>query len=1257
MSPVQRTTELRLTQLSLAVTAVATALLVWSTGHVAWTAAEQGQIGRLFEAILFGALAGFLVYGNLCYQVARLGQLTRTHAHQRSRMDSLVPFVRESAPALTVLVPSYKEEIPVIRQTLLSAALQDYPNKRVVLLLDDPPNPKTRQDLKALWAGRTLPFDLQALLKEPAEYVTQAHAAFLDRRAAAIRDLAHECACLSDCFRWASAWFETQAKGSPEESHTDIWFVEQVLNQPAEACREQAAQWFSRRTQIDTLSADRIFDEIDAAYAHLAGRFLVEFDVFERKQYRNLSQEPNKAMNLNSYLGLMGTRVKPVLRRDGVHLEETSLPTGSRVIPDTPYVITLDADSLLLPQYASTLVRLMEQPEHARMAVAQTPYSAFPNAPGKMERTAGATTDIQYLVHQGFTRFGATFWVGANALLRKSALEEIRVEERESTGLVRRYIQDRTVIEDTESTVDLLSKGWSLYNYPERLAYSATPPDFGSLIVQRARWANGGLIILPKLLSFLRRTPKQPGTIAQGLLQIHYLTSLAFAPLSVLLILVIPFSSDLMTAWMPLAALPYFALYARDLALTGCRPMRDLLRVYALNLLLIPVHLSGALKSMQQAILGTKIPFRRTPKISGRTRTPALYLALELAMVLLSTGLALYYASQMRWISATFPLANAGLALYGIRQFVGFSEMKEDLVLGWHEFLDRYKALWSLQSVKDRVLARLAQSTDWIYTFLPQIGRARFFTWQVLWSAIAALEMMSPALASGNAIEGLNPIQVENRRAGTTEWVLNRPARSHEIEGYASATSVNRGDTLKLFVNTAAESYTVRIFRMGWYQGAGARELTSPIRRKGHGQPPPSVDLGTGLIECRWEKPLLLTIPQNWSNAADWASGVYLAKLTAEPTGYDSYVIFVVRDDARSSTYLFQSSVTTFQAYNNWGGKSLYAFNSVGGQAEKVSFNRPYAVSPLPVAASGAGAGDFLTSNSIPAGSPAAAAGWEYNMIRWLEREGYDVTYATNIDVHARPALLESHKAFLSVGHDEYWSWEMRRHVEQGRERGVHLGFFSANTCYWQIRLEPSRFTREPDRTIVAYKETAPWHDPLQTDQDPENDYLVTTKWRNPPVNRPEAGLIGAMFIEVDTPVDGDFVIEDAAGWTTRDTGLQGGSHLHGLLGYEVDGKHAASPQDTHVVARSSVDKIEGTITVYRASSGAIVISTGSMQWSWGLDDYNAPELRQTVVSPAAQQMTRNILTRFSEESHGRGDLAGQTQQTPSETPMRGNSP
>ena len=633
------TKELTLTGFSLALTGAAAALLLSSTGTIAWSAFEHQDLFRIFEASLFGALAGFLVYGNLCYQVARLGRLQRFEAHRAFVAADLASHFGADAPGLTVLVPSYREEISVIRQTLLSAALQDYPNKRVVLLLDDPPAPKTRQDQAALWAARSLPFDLQTLLAFPSGYLKAAESAFQSRQAHSLAELKEECVRLADCFRWTAEWFETQAKLAPIDSHTDAWFAEHILAQPAHTCREQASQWFMRRAHVSDMQAERLPHDMARAYTRLAARFHVEFDVFERKQYCNLSHEPNKAMNLNSFLGLMGKRVKPVLRPDGLYLQETSTRTGSRVIPDTPYVITLDADSLLQPGYASTLVALMEQPDHARVAVAQTPYSAFPNPPGILERTAGATTDIQYLVHQGFTRFGATFWVGANALLRKSALEDICTEEREGVKIVRRYIQDRTVIEDTESTVDLLSKGWSLHNHPERLAYSATPPDFGSLVIQRARWANGGLIIFPKLLSFLSRTRKHPQTVVQAFLQTHYLTSLAFAPLSVLLLLCIPFSPELMTIWMPLAALPYFALYARDLKLMNYRPFRDLLRVYALNLLLIPVHLTGAITSVRQAFAGTKIPFRRTPKISGRTRTSGLDLVLQLVLVAMSAAL------------------------------------------------------------------------------------------------------------------------------------------------------------------------------------------------------------------------------------------------------------------------------------------------------------------------------------------------------------------------------------------------------------------------------------------------------------------------------------------------------------------------------------------------------------------------------------------------------------------------------------------
>jgi len=1223
--------ELRVTQLSLAVTATAAALLIWSTGAVAATALDQGRTGYLLEALLFGALAGFLVYGNLCYQLARIGQLKREASFRLSALQPAKPFDPLTAPALTVLVPSYKEELPVIRQTLLSAALQNYPNKRVVLLLDDPPTPKTKSDRAGLWEARNLPFELQALLDEPAAHMAQAREAFQARRAHRTITLHDECVWLSDCFRLATQWFETQAKHSPTDTHTDVWFAEQILTQSAESCREQSARWFAGRRDASSVSEEQLLEDIDDAYTELAARFQVEFDVFERKQYCNLSHEPNKAMNLNSYLGLMGRRVRPVVRQAGLALEETISHAGSRLIPDTPYVITLDADSLLKSHYASTLVRLMEQPEYARVAVAQTPYSAFPNAPGVLERTAGATTDIQYLVHQGFTYFGATFWVGANALLRKSALEEICVTSNEGGHIVYRYIQDRTVIEDTESTVDLMAKGWSLHNHPERLAYSATPPDFGSLVIQRARWANGGLIILPKLLSFLRRTPKQAGIIPQALLQIHYLSSLAFAPLSVLLLLAIPFSPELMTPWMLIAALPYFALYTRDLANIGYRPFRDLFRVYALNLLLIPIHLTGAVTSMQQAIAGTKIPFRRTPKISGRTRTAGLDLALQLGMALSSLALGLYYASQSRWMASAFPLANAGLLIYGIRQFIGFADMRQDLRLSLTETFtsaaDRARKAGA--PVMTRALAPLTPVFDWGKELILPI-RTRFASRQILWSLLVALEAISPALATGQSTAPLNPVQIENRKPGTSDWILTKPARNHEIEGYASATSVNQGDAIRFYVHTVAPTYRLTIYRMGWYGGLGARQVSETITLPGNRQPAPAIDSDTGLIECRWEHPVAHTIPTGSQSDNAWPSGYYLAKLTAEPTGEESYILFVVRDDRRSSAYLVQASVTTYQAYNNWGGRSLYSFNSPGGQAAKVSFNRPYAGSAIPAAASGTGAGDFLVSNSIPPGYPASPAGWEYNMVRWLEQEGYDVTYATNLDVHGNPALLTSHRAFLSIGHDEYWTWEMRRSIEQARDRGVHLGIFSSNTCYWQIRIEPSDATGEPLRTMVAYKENAPRRDPFVTDKSPDNDYLATTRWRNAPVNRPEAGLLGTMYLEVDNPVDSSYVIEEADAWMLAQTGLAKGSSLPGIAGYEVDGLSAASPASTRIIARMPAGQLAGAVTLYRATSNALVFSSGSMQWSWALDDFQAPHLRKSVLNPAVQQITRNVLARFT---------------------------
>ena len=182
-------------------------------------------------------LCGFFVYGNLCYQVARLGRLRRFEEHRASDADDAVSCFGADAPGLTILIPSYKEEIWVIRQTLLSAALQDYPNKRVVLLLDDPPAPKTRQDLVALWAARDLWFKLQTLLASAYRYVTTAKSAFHSRQSGNVRALEEECVRLADCFGWTGESFEMQAKLAPIDSHTDVWFVEQISrSQPDLPC-------------------------------------------------------------------------------------------------------------------------------------------------------------------------------------------------------------------------------------------------------------------------------------------------------------------------------------------------------------------------------------------------------------------------------------------------------------------------------------------------------------------------------------------------------------------------------------------------------------------------------------------------------------------------------------------------------------------------------------------------------------------------------------------------------------------------------------------------------------------------------------------------------------------------------------------------------------------------------------------------------------------------------------------------------------
>lgn len=690
--------EIILTWVGIMLTLFATVMVVNELLGTALAFISQKQWLQLSAHIVFCTIAAFLVYGGLVYLITRLGYLKRRLNHTPASQAELDKLFNEHAPSLTILVPSYKEDEQVIYQTLMSAALQEYPVRRVVLLIDDPGHPANKADALALAAARALPVKIRALLRPQAQRFERALSEYKDRLEHGALDIAAEAMRVGQLYLEAARWFGEMEQCQPRLNHTDELFIEKILVRTREAHLSRAECWMQRAQQ----NAPEVTESlIRQEYARLDALFRVEITSFERKRFENLSHEANKAMNLNSYIGLMGKAFNIVNNKGKHFLHETDGAVGAFRVPDSDYIVTLDADSLILTDYALRLVHLLEQQGNQRIAVAQTPYSAIPNAPGTVERISGATTDIQYIIHQGFTHFNATYWVGANALIRKQALHEIAVKSIERGYPVMRYIQDRTVIEDTESSIDLVDRGWQLYNYPERLAYSATPPDFGSLLIQRRRWANGGLIILPKLLRYLLRPPYSRAKLAEGFMRFHYLSSIAAVNIGLLIVLAIPFSDSIKSLWLPLTSGAYFFLYGRDLVLLGYR-RSDLLRVYAMNLLLIPVNMGGVLKSMQQAWTKQQIPFGRTPKVHGRTAAAPLYI---LAVYLLIAHWMVSVTGDIvdqHYGHAVFAMINTCFMVYATIAFIGLRESAEDLRAGW---LD-----WRLQRANKLATPGLLQS-------------------------------------------------------------------------------------------------------------------------------------------------------------------------------------------------------------------------------------------------------------------------------------------------------------------------------------------------------------------------------------------------------------------------------------------------------------------------------------------------------------------------------------------------------------------
>ena len=485
-----------------------------------------------------------------------------------------------------------------------------------------------------------------------------------------------------------------------------------------------------------------------------------------------------------------------------------------------------------------------------------------------------------------------------------------------------------------------------------------------------------------------------------------------------------------------------------------------------------------------------------------------------------------------------------------------------------------------------------------------------------------------------------NAIVAENCLPGNdpSQWQVSGIGDS-TIQGFATDMSVNAGQPIDFKIETTASAYTIAIFRIGYYGGMGARKVAtiSPSAKLPQSQPACIVDSATNLYDCG-----------NWAVSASWmvpttaVPGVYMAVLTRTDTGGASQIAFVVRNDSSTSDIVFQTADETWQAYNPYGGHSLYGPTNfdLTNRAYKVSYNRPF--------------------NTLSLENESWIMYAEYPMIRWLEANGYDVTYISSVDSARSGTLIKNHRLFLSVGHDEYWSGPKRTNVEAARDAGVDLAFFSGNEVFWKTRWENSvDGSNTPYRTLACYKETlGPNSNPVATAAvDPLDPPTWTGTWRDPTKSppadggRPENALTGQLFRVNGPGTDNTNLaikIPAAQGKARFWRNTQVGAQLSGTwtlpggsLGYEWDaeednGFRPAGLFDLSTATYNlTTDYLQdygglyggGTAThhmsMYRAPSGALVFGAGTVQWSWGLDAHH--DGSGFATDPNIQQATVNL--------------------------------
>ena len=484
----------------------------------------------------------------------------------------------------------------------------------------------------------------------------------------------------------------------------------------------------------------------------------------------------------------------------------------------------------------------------------------------------------------------------------------------------------------------------------------------------------------------------------------------------------------------------------------------------------------------------------------------------------------------------------------------------------------------------------------------------------------------------------------ENDKPGTTAWEIHGAHAG--ISGFASLAYAQPGQKITLYVSTTGRTFRVQAYRMGYYQGRGARLIWTSAQVKGKDQPGCPVTSGINMVACdNWSPSLTFDV------TAAFVQGDYLIKLVG-PGNRQSYVPLTIWDPASTAAYVIKNDVFTWQAWNFYGGYDYY--QGLGGcpsgvypvcnRARVVSYDRPYAAED--------GSGNFL--------------GLEYPLVKWAEQHGLDVTYATDLTVQEHPGYLLKHKVLLSLGHDECWSLGERQAAVKAYHTGVNIVFFAASPILRHVRTQASPLG--PDRELVDYRDSAA--DPLDGHGNPLQ--VTGNEWSNPPSSWPEYSFVGdtyAGFLEPGLHVG--FRVADASAWVFAGTGLRNGAVIPGVIASDVDKFDRAYGQPANdqifghspipaSLGQTSIGAFFSDMTYYTdASTGAGVLDTGTNNWIPALDDRSGCHPGGSCEATMVQRITGNILKLF-----GQGPAAKSSPPSPtgsrspaSSQPRRGRCP